>query len=162
MKCPHCTTDFHENWTAVRFRREDVVRKTIGEFIVRFRGMEVFWNYRTTICSKCKDVIIEIAPITTDGHSQLQDWQMVYPIGVSRGPISPEVPAEIAEDYREACNVLPVSPKASAALSRRCLQNILHREGYSTGNLFAEINLLLNEADPRRLFLKDFVCQFML
>ena len=43
----------------------------------------------------------------------------------SRPPCPSEVPAHINEDYREACLVLPFSPKASAALSRRCLQNLL-------------------------------------
>ena len=77
---------------------------------------------------------------------------MVYPIGANRGPVSPEVPAEIANDYIEACNVLPISSKASAALSRRCLQNILHREGYKVGrgDLAKEIDLLLNESDPKK------------
>jgi hypothetical protein len=37
----------------------------------------------------------------------------------------PEVPSEIKEDFIEAARVLPISPKASAALSRRCLQTIL-------------------------------------
>jgi hypothetical protein len=36
-----------------------------------------------------------------------------------------EVPDEIGADYREASLVLGDSPKASAALSRRCLQTIL-------------------------------------
>jgi Domain of unknown function (DUF4145) len=75
---------------------------------------------------------------------------MVYPIGASRGPISPEVPIEIAKDYIEACNVLPISPKASAALSRRCFQNILHQSGYIARDLAAEIDLLLNESAPKR------------
>ena len=75
---------------------------------------------------------------------------MVYPIGASRGPISPEVPAGIAVDYTEACNVLTISPKASVALSRRCLQNILHEAGYTAPKLAKEIDLLLNETDSRK------------
>lgn len=39
------------------------------------------------------------------------------------------MPAAIAEDYTEACLVLHDSPKASAALSRRCLQHILREAG---------------------------------
>lgn len=49
----------------------------------------------------------------------------VYPLGSSRTPCPADVPDDIANDYREACLVLPFSPKASAALSRRCLQNLL-------------------------------------
>ena len=61
-----------------------------------------------------------------------------------------DVPPEIAPDYVDACNVLPISAKASAALSRRCLQNMLHAHGYKANDLAKEIDLLLNEADPRK------------
>jgi hypothetical protein len=50
---------------------------------------------------------------------------MVRPKNNSRPPCPPEVPKEIAEDYTEACLVLSDSPKASSAMSRRALQNIL-------------------------------------
>ncbi len=50
---------------------------------------------------------------------------MVWPKGIARAPLSKEVPDKYATDYREACNVFGDSPKASAALSRRCLQLIL-------------------------------------
>jgi len=50
---------------------------------------------------------------------------LVNPKGSNRPPVPPEVPPDFTEDYIEACLVLPDSPKASAALSRRCLQHIL-------------------------------------
>ena len=53
------------------------------------------------------------------------EYFMVYPKGVSRSLLSLDVPSQYAQDYKEACLVLSDSPKASAALSRRCLQNIL-------------------------------------
>jgi hypothetical protein len=145
MRCPHCTVDFHEEWTGKFFSSSDKYRVSVP-----FRNTAVHWSYRTTVCSKCKDITIEIAPMSVDSETFLQNWRMIYPIGASRGPISPEVPAEIADDYIEACNVLPVSPKASAALSRRCLQNILHEAGYTAPNLAKEIDLLLNETDSRK------------
>ncbi|TDA65566.1 DUF4145 domain-containing protein [Sulfuricurvum sp. IAE1] len=44
----------------------------------------------------------------------------------SNFPSAPqEVPEMIARDYNEACLVFNDSPRASAALSRRCLQNLL-------------------------------------
>jgi hypothetical protein len=46
--------------------------------------------------------------------------------------------------------VLPISAKASAALSRRCLQNVLHEHSYAARDLAKEIELLLNESDPRK------------
>jgi hypothetical protein len=56
---------------------------------------------------------------------------LVYPRCAARPPIPEQVPADIAEDYSEAALVLADSPKASAALSRRCLQAVL-REGGNT------------------------------
>jgi hypothetical protein len=61
-----------------------------------------------------------------------------------------EVSPEIGDDYIEACNVLPISPKASAALARRCLQNILRAHGYKDKDLSREIDQLLNEKDPSK------------
>lgn len=49
----------------------------------------------------------------------------MYPRSVSREPVDPAVPQEFAADYLEACEVLDISPKASAALSRRIMQHIL-------------------------------------
>ena len=49
----------------------------------------------------------------------------IWPFLNDRSPCPFEVPSHIAEDYQEACLVLKISPKASAALSRRCLQNLL-------------------------------------
>ncbi|WP_091856141.1 DUF4145 domain-containing protein [Bosea robiniae] len=78
-------------------------------------------------------------------------WQRVYPKGASRRRSPPsEVPAVLASDYAEAASVLSISPKASAALSRRCLQAILRAQGYKARDLAAEIDLLLNEADPAK------------
>ena len=46
--------------------------------------------------------------------------------------------------------VLAVSPKASAALSRRCLQAILRSHGYNQRDLAQQIDALLNESDPAK------------
>jgi uncharacterized protein DUF4145 len=51
--------------------------------------------------------------------------RLIRPKASGRPPVSPEVPNEYAEDYNEACLVLADSTKASAALSRRCLQFLL-------------------------------------
>ncbi len=146
MKCPHCGTDFHENWA------QNVMRQQGSEYVAgRFPngGPLVYWRYQTTQCSKCLNVTIEIGAFDSS-HTQRVDWRRVYPIAANRGPISPEVPPEIAKDYVEACNVLPISTKASAALSRRCLQNVLHRVGYKARDLNAENDLLLNEPEPKK------------
>ncbi|MBL8866857.1 MAG: DUF4145 domain-containing protein [Planctomycetia bacterium] len=57
---------------------------------------------------------------------------MVYPRGVTRSPLPGCVPEKFAVDYQEACLVLTDSPKASAALSRRCLQHVLREVAKTT------------------------------
>jgi hypothetical protein len=70
---------------------------------------------------------------------------MVWPKGVSRAPVPVEVPPGIVEDYKEACLVLSDSPKASAALSRRCLQNVLRQcAGVKPSNLADEIQEVID------------------
>lgn len=60
-----------------------------------------------------------------------------------------EVPEAVAADYGEAVQVLPISPKASAALSRRILQRILNeRFGLSDKSLFLEIQKFQQEHRP--------------
>jgi len=54
------------------------------------------------------------------------------------------VPNSYADDYREACLVIADSPKASAALSRRCLQHLLRGEAkVKHQNLFNEIDEII-------------------
>ncbi|WP_082077120.1 DUF4145 domain-containing protein [Bradyrhizobium sp. LTSPM299] len=92
---------------------------------------------------------IEVA--ISNGHKEaLNDWRQIFPIGANRGPVPAQVPEPIANDYVEACNVLPISPKASAALSRRCLQNMLRAAGYKNKDLAREIDMLLAEPDPKK------------
>jgi len=105
------------------------------------------WTYRCCRCPACHKEIIQIGQ-RNENNISLSNWRTIYPIAGSRGPVSEHVPADIAADYLEACNVLPISAKASAAMSRRCLQNMLHAHGYRAANLAKEIDLLLGETDP--------------
>jgi hypothetical protein len=141
MKCPHCTIHFHDNWQHYHFTRNNT--------ILHSEKLNRYWNYHSAECPNCKDVTIEIMESHPNG-AQIGAWRRIYPVGANRGPVPPEVPPDIARDYIEACNVLPTSAKASAALSRRCLQNMLHAHGYKAKDLAKEIDLLLNETDPKK------------
>jgi hypothetical protein len=71
--------------------------------------------------------------------------QLIHPKGMARSPLPPEVPPTCADDYREACTVLADSAKASAALSRRCLQNLLREHGgVKPGDLYYEIQQVID------------------
>ena len=72
-----------------------------------------------------------------------EDVAKVGPLQISRARdqgISPEI---IKEDFEAARLVLPVSPKASAALSRRCLQTMLRDQGYGGEELSIQIDYAL-------------------
>ena len=126
-----------------------MIRGPKERVIAQIRDKKVGLYYLTTCCPKCGDVTIAIGADTLN-QVKWVERRTVYPSGTYRGPVSPEVPTEIAADYTEACIVLPFSAKASAALSRRCLQATLHGAGYRGRDLNAEIDLLLNETDPKK------------
>lgn len=65
---------------------------------------------------------------------------------IPRGASKPQpeyIPAPIREDYYEACLIRDLSPKASATLTRRCLQGMIRDFcGVSKGRLIDEIEAL--------------------
>jgi hypothetical protein len=71
--------------------------------------------------------------------------QTLRPKTIARKPLSQEVPPACAKDYQEACLVLADSEKASAALSRRCLQHLLREHvGVQLSDLANEIQQVLD------------------
>ncbi len=112
MKCPHCLENFHENWT--------VLRPT------GISDRDAFWTVQYTECPACKRNTFQL--LQNPKSTSIVNKIMVHPKSFSRSPLSDDVPEKFAEDYKEACLVLADSPKASAALSRRCLQYILREK----------------------------------
>jgi|AntAceMinimDraft_8_1070364.scaffolds.fasta_scaffold01791_7 hypothetical protein len=130
MKCPHCLVEFYD----------DPRYEFIGE------DQEGRWGLVYRVCPSCGKLVIEL--VSGDWNSTELGYRLgkigrrilVRPKGPSRSPVPPEVPGEFSEDYTEACLVIADSPKASAALSRRCLQHILiEKTGTKSGNLANEI-----------------------
>ena len=123
MICPHCLVGFHETWQW----SQKFVSDTEGQ-----------WQTSWVVCPECKRVTIQLR--LSDGGNVTKRISMIHPKGISRAPLSADVPEEFAADYREACVVLADSPKASAALSRRCLQHVLREVGkFKAHNLDTEI-----------------------
>jgi hypothetical protein len=66
----------------------------------------------------------------------------------SAKPFPDYIPAQIRQDYEEACSICQFSPKASATLSRRCLQGIIRDFwGIAKSRLIDEINELEGKID---------------
>jgi hypothetical protein len=112
MKCPHCLEAFHDSWSYF-------MTNVQGQIDVE--DADGVWRAQFTKCPACSR--IEVKLINLRGEEPVET--IVRPKSVSRAPLSPEVPEPYATDYREACLVLSESPKASGALSRRCLQALI-------------------------------------
>jgi hypothetical protein len=114
MKCPHCVTDFHD-----QEHQTYIAQDSDGH-----------WGFGVCRCSACKRLIVRLFsaddyyPALSRLSGERQSY-LVRPKVAGRPPVPPEVPKDYAEDYSEACLVLGDSPKASSALSRRCLQHLL-------------------------------------
>lgn len=169
MQCPHCSVWFHvEGITGTNFSASFIDNHTRVCYIGEDKDGH-WWLYRVK-CPHCLRLILEL--VNSTYAQQVQDYvaqyhgmapqnsadplgdifpedlnkELVRPKVGNRGGVSPEVPPEYAEDYKEACLVLEDSPKASAALSRRCLQYILrHKAGYPNWNLANAIKAVVDD-----------------
>lgn len=107
------------------------------------------WGITYYNCPACKKLVVFLFNGKYDAKDK--DFERIYnsslvkPRNISRSPIDPEILERFGEDYNEACLVLNDSPKASAALSRRCLQNLLREKaGIKPGNLSDEIQQVID------------------
>jgi hypothetical protein len=134
MKCPHCTIDFHDRPQTVFIDNDQ----------------DGHWGLRVCRCSACNRLVIHL--VSADNYSQGSNSlirertsRLVRPKAAGRPPTPADVPPKYAEDYKEACLVIGDSAKASAALSRRCLQLLLRDEAnVKHQDLFKEIQELLD------------------
>jgi len=109
MQCPHCLVAFHEQPIQLPIKPDNL-------------DADGNWAAFVCKCASCNRFILQLMLQKVNAAPKTI---MVYPKGVTRRPLSSEVPAPFAQDFREAVQVLEISPKASAALSRRCLQHLL-------------------------------------
>ena len=137
MQCPHCLTTINVEQKGFLFSEMDVD----------------FWDWRVWyyICPACGRIVINLAYYevfrteSAEARADAPTLIQVYPKGTVRKPLPSEVPYAFTEDYKEACLVLADSPKASAALSRRCLQHLLREKAsVKHSNLYNEIQEVID------------------
>ncbi|MEQ9187823.1 MAG: DUF4145 domain-containing protein [Cryomorphaceae bacterium] len=149
MKCPHCLVEFHDN---------------VGQIQI---GNDIEGNYeiKSRTCPSCKKLVLHLTNYQLENKMLNQGGRMVNrqirteiserlirPKIANRPPCPPEVPQKFSTDYIEACHVIDDSPKASAALSRRCLQNIIREQlSIKKKDLYQEIQ----EVIDNKLFPSD-------
>jgi hypothetical protein len=119
IQCSHCAVTF----------RSSVFISYLG------RDSESHWAVEKLPCPACEkfnlflvDTAVYLDAPTPYVEENVKNRRLIRPHGTNRAPVPSQAPLQYALDYVEACLVLDDSPKASAALSRRCLQNILREE----------------------------------
>jgi hypothetical protein len=73
-------------------------------------------------CPNCEKTSITLIGV---GKQMLGLRMHIYP-NSSAKQFPEYIPQPIRDDYTEACAIVNISPKASATLSRRCLQGMIH------------------------------------
>lgn len=129
LQCPHCRVYFSANSETY-----DIGSDPGGQWWLvkdRCKNPECSRNVVWLYCSEGKRRSPGPAGINFIPTGEVKGF-LVYPKGTNRPPVPVDVPDDFSEDYREACLVLADSPKASAALSRRCLQYILEEKAGAT------------------------------
>ncbi|MEO5348437.1 MAG: DUF4145 domain-containing protein [Magnetococcus sp. YQC-3] len=93
----------------------------------------------------CHDRLYNIWKINSD--SKLSTWNLRQNSLAKQFP--DYVPETIIADYNEACLIKDLSPKASATLSRRCLQGMIRDYwNIKKKSLYEEIQAIKDKTDP--------------
>ena len=141
LTCPHCLVAFKGEWDVANLDHD----------------VDGYWTVQKTQCPSCDRFVIRLLQFeVTKGFESLTELlpmvlkaeRTIWPKATARAPIPATLPRALAEDNAEACNVPADSAKASAALSRRCLQNLLiEKAGVTKKDLFDQIQEALDKRD---------------
>ena len=134
MKCPVCLVGVHESWEFV-----DVAHSVDGSR----------YEMRRMACPECKSDLILVEQYKND--ALLSQYYAVPQRPTREKMIG--IPEKYARLYQDASDVLEISPRASAALSRACLQLLLREYGgVEPSSLVKEIDqVLASNSLPVRL-----------
>jgi hypothetical protein len=143
MKCPHCLVGINYEPQLLNAGTDEDPGLT--------------WVIETSECPECHRRILalvlgECGFYGGGAVSQIittVSRRYVHPKSATR-PVPIEVPDPIAQDYLEAAEVLAASPKASAALSRRCPDGPARGCGREALGLFERDRLVSRKVDPPR------------
>lgn len=139
MRCPHCTVEIFPSsqWSRAV---SDGTDEPADKMVVN------------DVCPSCGRWFIELQsgydiPVAGEIDWVITARTVLWPRTSSRPPIPAEVPDPLRSVAVEAGLILADSPRASAALSRRCLQQVLREESKAPpSDLFHEIEWAIANA----------------
>lgn len=124
FNCPICGAFAQQEWSYAKG-----YDKAIANIQGATKWTSNLTGFSFSQCSRCQNHSIWLN----------KNNSLIYPKNSMRNFDLTEIPKDLATDYEEACLVLSDSPKASAALSRRCLQSMLRVQGFESKSLAQEI-----------------------
>lgn len=124
FNCVHCGVYSHQNWSEIAFYDT-------------YTTLE----YLACICSHCKELSL------WKNNSQT----IVDPIFTTHIPAHKEMPESIKSLYDEALSIIDLSPKASSALLRLAIQNLMPLIGANIGKFDKDIAKLVSEGLPQEI-----------
>jgi hypothetical protein len=145
MICPYCAVEMHpknpdrgslHGATQMWYLRDDQQRRVSAVACPRCEGVMLLHS----------DLMIS-EPVHGESSATEENIFLLLPRSSGRKPLPPEVIEPYRGLYNEAALILQDSARASAALSRRCLQHLLREEAHAPkSDLFHEIEWALANA----------------
>lgn len=150
-RCPFCN-----HYSTIGDRD---ITEACGDMLVENKHGPMRLSHKFIVCpnEQCKEVMVSVT--LSEIFRSLPNNQYYFKKTINTWALIPEskarsfspdiIPKAILDDYSEACLIADKSPKASATLSRRCLQGML-RDFWKVkpGLLVAEIEAIKTKTDP--------------
>ena len=127
FNCPHCDIFSQQDWGNTRY----TAIKTGHVF--DFQAMKI------CVCFKCK------------GPSIWLDGKIVYPIQSSAPLPNDDMPENVKTIYLEARQINSISPRASSALLRLAIEQLLESMDQKGKNLNEKIGNLVKDGMPKKI-----------
>lgn len=124
FNCVYCGVYSHQAWRSIEFAA------TTNKL-----------PYEASNCSHCHKLSLW----------KINSETILDPIFTTHLPAHKEMPNEIKALYDEALTIIDLSPKASAALLRLAIQNLMPLIGANTGKLDKDIAKLVSEGLPKEI-----------
>jgi hypothetical protein len=124
FNCPHCEAYSHQRWSPL------LVASGIG-----YKG----GNLMVSLCSRCEKPALWVS------------GKLVYP-SLSTAPLpSDDMPEDVAFDYKEAREIVNLSPRAACALLRLALQKLMPHLDEKGKDINTDIGNLVKKGLPVKI-----------
>jgi len=142
--CPHCKTKatIKDNDDRRKDRSDSWIESADGK-----KSLDVIW----TVCPNAECNRLTLCTFLYEYNdyrreSLIKEWTLLPD---TKANVYPDyIPLALRQDYEEAYAILDLSPKASATLSRRCLQGMIRDFwGVTEKRLVDEINAIKDKVD---------------